>query len=171
MYVDYNGNYRLNIFSFIIHLPVFSNTLQIKLYESYPINVKYSVTTTINNQKGFYNTVNNGNDFVNNGIGYSNSLGSIEAYSCDDKGVGVSVSNELITKSMEFNVEEGLTISSGIVVEEKTHEFSFTLNTEFMAITTVAVALACSPIPYGRIAAALTFAFACCILVVSNLNI
>ena len=40
-----------------------------------------------------------------------------------------------------------------------------------MAITTVAVALACSPIPYGRIAAVLTFVFACCILVVSNLNI
>ncbi len=169
--MDENGNYCINVFDLLKYFPVSSETLEIKLLEFYNVDVKYSVTTTLNSRKGIYETVEVGDNYVNNGIGYSNSLGTVEVYSCNEKGFGGSVSTNVATSSIEYKFDEGLTFSGGVIIGNQSHELSVTITNEYLALTTAAVALACTPIPYGRLAGALVFAVACCVLVISNINL
>lgn len=133
-------------------------------------NISYTVTTQWNESEAFYTYGNVGNGGASYGAGMN--LGGWYGRSVYvSSNIGIGTSTQLtpwLTYGSELSVLDGITLSAGIILDNKTHEISVNVGWGGMAAAYATAALIASiPIPGARALGGVT---ACVILFVDIIN-
>jgi hypothetical protein len=119
-------------------------------------NISYTVTEQLNPAKTFYVFGDVGNDGCNVGVGMN--LGNwygVNAYVSSDIGVGFGWQlTPWITGSSGWSLEDGVSISAGIIIEDTTHEITVSVGNGALIGYALCASMAVTPIPGARATAA-----------------
>lgn len=132
-------------------------------------NISYTKTTQLNSAETFYSFSNIGNDGYSVGVGVNlgNWYGS-SFYVSSDIGFGSSWQvTPWVTGSYGWSLEDGISVSGGVIIGDITHEITFSLGNIALLGYAACAVIAAIPMPGARAVAATA---ACIIFIIDLFN-